>query len=169
MTDSLMGGVTFVLVAGDHTKLTTRTTAGKNTVVHRTVSRLNSKRTNSCVMLTEISSVPVLVNDAEKSAKWYSEKLGFEANVQGHWVTVKPKGSRTVIHLCEKFKDGSIPKEWEDDRPGGNTGIGFYSDDQKKTYEELKAKGVEFKKELHTEWFGTYAIFKDPDGNEFWM
>jgi catechol 2,3-dioxygenase-like lactoylglutathione lyase family enzyme len=120
-------------------------------------------------MLTEISSVPVLVNDAERSAKWYNEKLGFEVNVQGHWVTVKPKGSKIVIHLCGKFKDGSIPKEWEDDRPGGNTGIGFYSNDPKKTYEELKSKGVEFTKDLHTEWFGTYAMFKDPDGNEFWM
>ena len=119
-------------------------------------------------MLTEISSVPVLVRDAKKSAKWYSDKLGFEANVQGHWVTVKPKGSKMVIHLCEA-PHRRIPEEWEDDRPGGNTGIGFYSDDQKKTFQELKARGVEFKKDLTTEWFGTYAIFRDPDGNEFWM
>ena len=114
-------------------------------------------------MLAELSSVPVLVNDAKKSADWYKEKLGFEASIQGHWVTVRPKGSKIVIHLCEKCE------EWGDDSPGGNTGIGFYSDDKKKTYEELKAKGVEFAKGLTTEWFGTYAIFKDPDGNEFWM
>jgi catechol 2,3-dioxygenase-like lactoylglutathione lyase family enzyme len=73
-----------------------------------------------------------------------------------------------VIHLCEA-PHRRIPEEWEDDRPGGNTGIGFYSDDQKKTVEELKARGVRFKKDLTTEWFGTYAIFRDPDGNEFWM
>jgi catechol 2,3-dioxygenase-like lactoylglutathione lyase family enzyme len=114
-------------------------------------------------MLTEVSSVAVLVTDAKKSAKWYSEKLGFETNAEGHWVTVRPKGSKMVIHLCEKCE------EWGDDRPGGNTGIGFYSDDQRKTYQELKAKGVEFQKELTTEWFGTYAIFKDPDGNGFWI
>ena len=114
-------------------------------------------------MLTEVSSVPVLVRDAKKSAKWYSEKLGFETDLQDHWVTVRPKGSKLVIHLCEKCE------EWEDDEPGGNTGIGFYSDDKTKTFEELKARGVEFKKGLTTEWFGTYAIFKDLDGNEFWM
>ena len=78
-------------------------------------------------------------------------------------MTVKPKGSRLVIHLCEKCE------EWEGDSPGGNTGIGFYSDDKKKTFAELKAAGVKFKKDLTTEWFGTYAIFEDPDGNEFWM
>jgi catechol 2,3-dioxygenase-like lactoylglutathione lyase family enzyme len=114
-------------------------------------------------MLTELSSVAVLVNDAKKSADWYREELGFEVTVQGHWVAVRPKNSKIVIHLCGKCE------EWGDDKPGGNTGIGFYSDDKKKTYEELKAKGVEFAKDLTTEWFGTYAIFKDPDGNEFWM
>ena len=114
-------------------------------------------------MLDGISSVAVLVTDAKKSAEWYAETLGFESNVQGHWVTVRPKGSNVVIHLCEKCE------EWEGDLPGGNTGIGLYSPDKKKTYEQLKSKGVRFKKELTTEWFGTYAIFMDPDGNEFWI
>jgi lactoylglutathione lyase len=114
-------------------------------------------------MFTEIASVPVLVNDAKKSSEWYREKLGFEVHMQGHWVEVKPKGSKVVIHLCEKCK------EWGKDSPGGNTGIFIRSDDKKKTYEELKAKGVEFSTELTKESWGTYAIFKDPDGNEFWM
>lgn len=114
-------------------------------------------------MLKGITSLAVPVNDATKSASWYTEKLGFESNIQGHWVTVSPKGSNFMIHLCEKCE------EWEGDSPGGNTGIMFYTPDKKQTYEELKAKGVRFKKELTTEWFGTYAIFMDPDGNEFWM
>lgn len=114
-------------------------------------------------MFEAISSMAVLVDDAKKSAKWYTEKLGFEADIQGHWVTVRPKGSKVVIHLCERCE------EWGGDSPGGNTGIGFYAPDKKRAYEDLKAKGVIFKKELTTEWFGTYAIFVDPDGNEFWM
>lgn len=40
-------------------------------------------------MLTGVSSVAVLVNDAEESAKWYVTKLGFEASAQGHWVAVR--------------------------------------------------------------------------------
>ncbi len=115
-------------------------------------------------MLTEVSSVAVLVHDAKKAAAWYQEKLGFElASMQGHWVAVKPKGSKMVLHLCERCE------EWGDDRPGGQTGIGFGSDDKETTYRELKEKGVPFAKDLRTEWFGTYAIFKDLDGNEFWM
>ena len=114
-------------------------------------------------MFEDVSSMAVLVTDAKKSASWYAEKLGFESNIQGHWVTVRPKGSHFAIHLCERCQ------EWEGDKPGGNTGIGFYTLDKKKTYEELKAKGVRFKKDLTTEWFGAYGIFMDPGGNEFWM
>ena len=116
-------------------------------------------------MLTDISAVPVLVNDAKKAAEWYAEKLGFQVTAQGHWVTVKPRGSQTVIHLCEKCD------EWENDRPGGNTGIYLSSDDKERTYQELKARGVQFKVELtEAPWApGKYAILKDLDGNEFFM
>ncbi|MFQ5837437.1 MAG: VOC family protein [Thermoplasmata archaeon] len=114
-------------------------------------------------MIEEIVSVAVLVRDAKKAAEWYHDKLGFEISVQGHWVTAKPPGSLLMLHLCERCK------EWEDDEPGGNTGIALRSDDQERTYHELKSKGVEFAKELTTEWFGTYAILKDLDGNEFWI
>jgi len=114
-------------------------------------------------MITGIKSVAVLVTDAKRAAEWYREKLGFEVGIQGHWVTVSPKGTEMKLHLCEKCK------EWEDDRPGGQTGISFEVDNKEQTYRELKASGVEFSQELTTEWFGTYAIFKDPDGNQFWI
>jgi predicted enzyme related to lactoylglutathione lyase len=45
--------------------------------------------------------------------------------------------------------------------------ISFWSDNVQKTYEELKAKGVEFVQPPKTEPWGTSAIFKDPDGNTF--
>lgn len=115
-------------------------------------------------MLEEISSIAVLVNDAQKAAEWYRDKLTCEiVSMQGHWVAVKLRNSSTVLHLCAKCE------EWGNDTPGGETGIGFRSDDKEKTYKELKAKGVEFVEELHTEWFGTFAKFRDLDGNQFWL
>lgn len=77
---------------------------------------------------------------------------------QGHWVTVVPKGSNVVFHLCE-----TTPLEQ------GNTGIALSVDDLDKAYKEMSDKGVEFTtKPKKTEW-GYYAMFKDPDGNEFWL
>lgn len=116
-------------------------------------------------MFTEVGSVPVLVRDAAKAAAWYKEKLGFEVTVQGHWVAAKPPGSSVVLHLCAENED------WEGDRPGGQTGIFLKCDDKEKTYQDLKRRGVEFAVELReAPWGGgKYAIFKDLDGNKFWM
>jgi len=119
----------------------------------------------SRVMFTEVASVAVLVHDAGKAAEWYRQKPGFEVSVQGHWVTAKPPASGVVLHLCGKCED------WEDDRPGGHTGISLKTDDKEKTYKELKSRGVEFDVELtEAPWGGgKYAIFRDMDGNKFWM
>lgn len=130
-----------------------------------------------------MGSVAVLVRDAKKSANWYHERLGFEiVGLEGHTVFVRPKGSSSpLVHLCEACE------AWEDDRPGGRTGIwlacgeiAIHKDDKtgqvlpasrpadvERTYRELKAKGVEFSEELVTLDWGKMAILRDPDGNEF--
>jgi len=110
-------------------------------------------------LLKSILDIAVVVSNAAKSAEWYKEKLGFEVREkEGHWVTVAPKGSDIVLHLCE-----TKPLEQ------GNTGIAFTVDDLNKTYKELSAKGVEFTVKPTTVEWGTYAMFKDPDGNVFWL
>lgn len=133
-------------------------------------------------MITGIGSVAVLVNDAQKSAEWYSDKLGFEiVENKKHTVFVKPKGSGFLLHLCGRCDS------WENDHPGGRTGIWLHSGDARmlkdpksgqlipssdpmeveKTYDELKERGVDFSEELMTTSWGKYAVFKDIDGNEF--
>jgi len=110
-------------------------------------------------MIESVGSIAVTVSDAKKAAEWYREKLGFELrDSEGHWMTVAPKGWGTVIHLCQT----------EELEPG-NTGIGLYTKELDATYRELKSKGVEFTQELKREPWGAYAIFKDPDGNEYWL
>ncbi len=107
----------------------------------------------------KFSSVAVVVSDAKKSAQWYKEKLGFEIrSEEGHWVTVAPKGSELVIHLCEG-----------DELEPGNTGFGFVAGDVTKTEAELRKKGVRFTVPTKKEPWGSHAMFADPDGNEFWI
>ncbi len=109
-------------------------------------------------MISAIGDVAVVVSDGKKAAEWYREKLGFKIfSSEGHWITVGPHNATTVLHLCE----GKLEP--------GNTGIGLIVDDVKKTYEELSKKGVSFTKKPADEGFGLYAMFKDIDGNEFWI
>jgi lactoylglutathione lyase len=114
------------------------------------------------MVIERIRSVAVVVSDEKKAKEWYTDRLGFEIQEDmEHWVVVGPRGSPTGIHLCKG-------KTLEP----GNTGILFYSDNVEATYQELKGKGVEFTRELEkAEWDENtkYAMFKDPDGNEFWL
>jgi predicted enzyme related to lactoylglutathione lyase len=110
-------------------------------------------------MITEIEDVAIVVSDAKKSLKWYTEVLGLEArSKEGHWITVAPKGSKTVFHLCEG----------EELEPG-NTGIALVADDLDKAYKELKAKGVKFPHPPKDDGWGVFAQFEDPDGNVIWL
>ena len=45
--------------------------------------------------------------------------------------------------------------------------VTFSADDVVATAKELKARGVEFVQEPQKADWGTSAIFKDPDGNQF--
>ncbi len=110
-------------------------------------------------MIKSIIDVAVVVSSGKKSAEWYKDKLGFEIRTsEDHWITVAPKGSDVVLHLCE-----TTPLEQ------GNTGIGFRVDDLDETFKELSDRSVEFTvKPKKADW-GSFARFKDPDGNEFWL
>lgn len=107
-----------------------------------------------------LASVAVVVSDAKKAARWYKEKLDFEIrDQQGHWVTVAPKEEKIAFHLCEKF----YPLE------PGNTGICFLSKDVAGEQKVLEKKGVKITHATSKEEWGTYLMFADPDGNEFWI
>ncbi len=110
--------------------------------------------------MMRLTTIALVVSDAKKSAKWYTEKLGFEIrDHQGHWITVAPKKENFAFHLCEGF----YPLE------PGNTGISFTTKDAKKEEESLRKLGVQFTTPTTKEDWGTYAMFKDPDGNEFYI
>jgi catechol 2,3-dioxygenase-like lactoylglutathione lyase family enzyme len=130
-------------------------------------------------MLTVVGQISILVRDAEKAANWYQEKLGFEiVGKEEHAVFVRPKGTTfPLIHLC------AGPDAWAGDKPGGKVGVWLAcgaitfgkghpipsSDpaEVERTYRELKDRGVEFTEELQKASWGTSAVFRDLDGNEF--
>jgi predicted enzyme related to lactoylglutathione lyase len=52
-------------------------------------------------------------------------------------------------------------------RPGSSFNGALACDNVQKTYEELKGRGVEFSSPPQQQPWGTFAVMKDPDGNEF--
>jgi predicted enzyme related to lactoylglutathione lyase len=52
-------------------------------------------------------------------------------------------------------------------KPGSQFAGALACDNVERTYEELSARGVEFLGAPKVEPWGTFAIMKDPDGNQF--
>jgi catechol 2,3-dioxygenase-like lactoylglutathione lyase family enzyme len=112
--------------------------------------------------IEKVGTIAVMVSDENKAKQWYKDKLGFDfQSDEQHWTVVGPRDSSTGLHLCP---DGDLEP--------GNTGILLLTSDLDRTYQDLKNKGVEFTRELgKAEWNEAmkYAMFKDPDGNIFWL
>lgn len=109
-----------------------------------------------------LSDCAVAVSNAERSARWWKEKLGFAVHRVGssrHAVMVAPPGDRFILHLCEGF-DSVEP---------GNTGIAFVTDDIDGWVRRMAAAGVPFPSPLKKESWGGMAKFSDPDGNVYWL
>jgi catechol 2,3-dioxygenase-like lactoylglutathione lyase family enzyme len=112
--------------------------------------------------INRIATIAVMVSDEDKAKEWYTKKLNFEVmSNEPHWIVVGPKGSSCGFHLCP-----------DSELEPGNQGIVLKADNIDRTCKDLKKNGVEFVRELSpSEWDESmrYAIFKDPDGNEFWI
>jgi catechol 2,3-dioxygenase-like lactoylglutathione lyase family enzyme len=111
----------------------------------------------------KIASVPVRNQDA--SLKFYTEKLGFKV------VTDQPfTGDQRWIELLIPGAESRLAlftPEGHQNRIGGFQPVTFWCDDVFATARLLKSRGVEFAAEPKTEVWGTMAIFKDADGNQF--
>jgi catechol 2,3-dioxygenase-like lactoylglutathione lyase family enzyme len=132
-------------------------------------------------MIQRMSHTAIFVLDQDVAKDFYVNKLGLQTNTDEtmpngfRWLTVSPKGQPELEIILMKVAPG--PKLQPDDVATvaglikkGVFGAGvFDTADCRKTYEELKAKGVEFLSPPKEEFFGTQAVFKDPFGNWFSM
>ena len=130
-------------------------------------------------MITKLNHVTIFVLDQESAYDFYVNKLGFKVNTdaemgpKGRWLTVNPPEQpdieMTLMAIDEKmmFTKETAPKMREL-VSAGTFGVGALEcDNILATYEELKAKGVHFKKEPTQEFYGFSAVFQDDSGNWF--
>jgi predicted enzyme related to lactoylglutathione lyase len=113
--------------------------------------------------MIRLADFAVTVTDAQATARWWQEKLGFGTFTLGkpgtHPIMVSPPGERFLLHLCEGF----------DTVEPGNTGIAFVTDEIEALVRRMEAGGVDFPQPLKKEPWGASAKFADPDGNIFWL
>jgi catechol 2,3-dioxygenase-like lactoylglutathione lyase family enzyme len=127
-------------------------------------------------MLNSINISGVFVLDQNEALDFYVGKLGLEVRQDMdlgfmRWLTVGAPGDTGREILLElpgpPAYDEKITEQIRDLVTKGGTGFaaGFTTDDCKKTYEELKAKDVEFTQEPVEHFYGTDMGLRDPFGN----
>ena len=128
-------------------------------------------------MIDRLSVATIWVKDQNEALRFYTEKLGFEirADVKNgdyRWLTVGLKGQPDVEFQLAALKAGGALTQEEADHltklvEAGKMGIGpWKTDDCQKTYQTLKAKGVEFVQPATDRPYGIIeAVFKDNSGN----
>jgi uncharacterized glyoxalase superfamily protein PhnB len=127
-------------------------------------------------MLTSINISNVFVLDQDEALKFYVDTLGLEVASDidlgfMRWLTVRVPGDATREILLElpgaPAMDEATTATVRELVSKGATGFsaGFTTDDAKKTYEDLKAKGVEVADEITEHFYGTDFGVRDPFGN----
>jgi catechol 2,3-dioxygenase-like lactoylglutathione lyase family enzyme len=132
-------------------------------------------------MIDAISHVGVWVDDQDEAKAFYTEKLGFEVRADVtlpemggfRWLTVGPAGQDdfSVVLMAipgAPVMDDDSAAQVRDLMGKGFAGTVFLTtDDVRASYEELKARGVEFTEEPEERPYGIDSGFRDPSGNSF--
>jgi predicted enzyme related to lactoylglutathione lyase len=119
-----------------------------------------------------ISQFAVTVRDYDDAIAFYVRKLGFElledTDLGGgkRWVRVRPSGSTGAGILLAKAV-GETQVASVGNQTGGRVFIFLETDDFRRDYEALVAKGVVFVRPPSEEPYGTVAVFEDLYGNKF--
>ena len=116
-------------------------------------------------MIKGIKSVSIPVRDQDRALEFYTKTLGCRI------ITDSPfDGTQRWIELGFPRADTKLvlfTAPGQEKMIGGFMNITFMADDVEATARELRQRGVEFVQEPQRADWGTSAILKDPDGNQF--
>jgi uncharacterized glyoxalase superfamily protein PhnB len=129
----------------------------------------------------KIANAQLWVHDQDEALAFYTEQLGMEVRSDAtlpelgdfRWLTVGPAGQEDVaITLMaipgEPVMDAETAKDVERLMAKGFAGTVFLTtDDCQASYEELRARGVEFTEPPEKRPYGIDSGFRDPSGNSF--
>ena len=128
---------------------------------------VSSRATEGEAMITHLKFVGIPTRDQARALEFYTRQLGFEVstdqpfNDKQRWIELRIANSQTRVVL--------FTPDGHEDRIGTFFNGSFACDDVQATYRQLSARGVEFVKPPEKQPWGEFAIFKDPDGNQFVM
>jgi catechol 2,3-dioxygenase-like lactoylglutathione lyase family enzyme len=114
--------------------------------------------------INRVQVISVPVSDQQRAKAFYTDVLGFDVQndmpmgPDSRWIQLAPPGGETSITLVT----------WFEKMPAGClTGTVLNTDDIQKTYDEFSARGLKWNGPIEEQFWGTFATFDDPDGNNW--
>jgi uncharacterized glyoxalase superfamily protein PhnB len=131
--------------------------------------------------MIRVANAQLWVHDQDEALAFYTEKLGFEVRADVtlpemggfRWLTVGPAGQDDFSVVLMAIPGAPVMDEDSAAQVRDLMGKGFAgtvfltTDDVRASYEELKARGVEFTEEPEERPYGIDSGFRDPSGNSF--
>jgi uncharacterized glyoxalase superfamily protein PhnB len=129
--------------------------------------------------MMKIANAQVWVNDQDEALAFYTQKLGMEVRIDAtmpemgnfRWLTVGPAGQPDVAIVLMAIPgppvmDADTAEQVRQLMAKGFAGTVFLTtDDCRASYEELKARGVEFSEPPEERPYGIDSGLRDPSGN----
>jgi len=130
--------------------------------------------------MIKVSNVQLWVHDQEEALAFYTQKLGWRVRADVtlpeigdfRWLAVSPPGQEDLgvvlmaIPGPPVFEEETAAMVRELMARGVGSGIFLTTDDVYASYEELKARGVEFVETPEERPYGIDSSFRDPSGNQ---
>jgi catechol 2,3-dioxygenase-like lactoylglutathione lyase family enzyme len=131
--------------------------------------------------MIRLANTQLWVHDQDEALAFYTQKLGWEVRSDVtlpelgdfRWLAVGPAGQEDVSVVLMAIPgppvmDAETNQQVRDLMAKGFAGAVFLTtDDVRASYEELKARGVEFSEEPEERPYGIDTGFHDPSGNSF--
>jgi uncharacterized glyoxalase superfamily protein PhnB len=129
----------------------------------------------------KLSTAQLWVHDQDEALAFYTEKLGMEVRSDVtlaemgdfRWLTVGPAGQPDIAIVLMAIPGPPVMDEETAEEVKNLVAKGFAgtifltTDDCQASYEELKARGVEFTETPEERPYGIDSGFRDPSGNSF--
>jgi uncharacterized glyoxalase superfamily protein PhnB len=131
--------------------------------------------------MIKIANAQLWVHDQDEALAFYTEKLGFEVQADVtlpemggfRWLTVGPPNQQDISIVLMAIPGAPVMDEETAGQVRELMAKGFAgtvfltTDDCQASYEELKARGVEFTEAPEKRPYGIDSGFRDPSGNSF--
>jgi predicted enzyme related to lactoylglutathione lyase len=116
-------------------------------------------------MITNVKFVSVPTSDQDRALKFWTDQIGFTLSTDQpfsdsqRWIELKIRDSDTRLVL--------FTPDGQEDRIGSFFNGALACDDVEATHRQLSERGVAFDGPPQKQPWGTFATFRDPDGNRF--